>query len=168
MTHLESSGNQYIFVHRIDKESPFGNRTPLHMTALHWLESEATPHVVADRLHETLQSTRPITTRATREDMFGPDHDIPVMRLERTPELLGLHLALLGLAQNIKGKLDIRWVGEEKWNPHVTHTPEMRLYDGDEVCIRDIDFIIGRPDRSRELVATVVLDDDQMSRTTTR
>lgn len=150
--------DRYIFVHRIDTGSPFESRIPLHVTLLHWFESNAPVKKITEGAREVLQVTRPMTTYATEEDLFGPDLDIPVMRLARTQEMLDLHIALLGFVKNIKGTLlGAQWTGSDAWNPHVTHALETRLSVGDVVEIDSIDLIAGHADGSRTLIDTVRL-----------
>lgn len=148
---------EFIIVSRIDKKTPLDRHIPLHMTALPWFVSGLAPEHVVRELKVVGQSLRPVTTRATDEALFGPEQDIPVVRLERTPELLSLHLGLVALMRNVEGELDTRWVGADNWNPHVTHQPESRLHSGDIVQITDLDLITKRPDGMRELVARVEL-----------
>ena len=139
--------SELILVHLIEKRpmgSELGKIIPLHMTALHWFETALSPNEVAKIVQETLHTIGAMKVRTTTEDMFGPDKDVPVMRLERTPELLHLHVALVAAMQQVGAKFDERWTGEQNWNPHVTHKLGTRLYPDEEVFIRDID-LISRP-----------------------
>lgn len=154
-----SEAKEHIFVSRIDKSTPLTHSIPLHMTALHWFETDTDQDTIASGLREVAKVRQAITARAIAEDMFGPDKDVPVVRLERTPELLDLHLSLLALAKQVGGRLDERWVGVDKWNPHVTHQLERRLYIGDTVSLDDIDLITKRQDGMRQLVVRVAFGD---------
>ena len=145
--------HEYIIVHRIDKSTLLDEHIPLHMTALHWFVSDREQDEIISAFRSALRDTATVITHANREDMFGPEHDIPVTRLERTPELLSLHLALEAAFRHLGAKLEERWVGEKNWNPHVTHQPEGRLFSGDEVHITDLDLITKRANGMRELVA---------------
>ncbi len=148
---------EYIVVHRIDKDTPLDEHIPLHMTALHWFEFDQEPGVITEQLRQVAADQSPVTTYARHEDLFGPDNTIPVMRLERTPELLKLHTALEAAMRQVGVTFEERWVGEKNWNPHVTHQPEGRLQRGSEVTITDLDLIIKREDGMRELISRVAL-----------
>lgn len=148
---------EYIIVHRIDKTTPLDKHIPLHMTALHWFESDLSPEQLAAELEGVIRNQPAVLAYATREDMFGPNKDVPVMRLERTPELLNLHLTLVEMAHGCDAVLEERWTGENNWNPHVTHQPEGRLNSGDEVQIIDLELITKRDDGMRQSVAVVRL-----------
>lgn len=97
-----------------------------------------------------------MATYATEEALFGPEHDVPVVRLERTQGLLDVHLGLLALAEYLDARLDTRWVGEDKWNPHVTHQLEGRLQVGDKVRVDGLDLITKEDDGMRRLVTRVM------------
>lgn len=149
--------HEYIVVHQIDKITPLDEHIPLHMTALHWFES-STPQDTLVRQFDSLAKTlQPVKTYTTREDMFGPENDVPVMRLERSPELLDMHLALQGMARQTGAMLEERWVGEANWNPHVTHQPEGRLDVGSAIDAVDLDLIVKGRDGVRRLLSRVVL-----------
>ena len=150
---------RYIFVHRLDKTSPVNTKIPLHLTLLHWFKTEDTPDKLVTDLGKTAQNFEPIKTYATEEAVFGSDDNIPVMRLERTPGLLQLHLALIGLAKSCGAEFDERWVGEANWNPHVTHKSDKRLEVGDKVVIDEIDLIKRDPGGIRQIVTTVNLSE---------
>lgn len=42
--------HNYIFVHRIDKQTPLDYHIPLHMTTFHWFEAAAPPKEMTSRL----------------------------------------------------------------------------------------------------------------------
>ncbi len=149
--------SELIVVHRIDNITPLDRHIPLHMTALHWFETDAPDAKVAEQLEAFARQQAAVTTRATEEALFGPEHDVPVMRLERTQELLDMHFGLLALAKYLGARLDERWVGEGGWNPHVTHQSEERLQVGDTVEIDSLDLIVREDDGMRRLVTRVEL-----------
>ena len=162
MSERESGDNRnYILVHRIDSDARLDTHIPLHMTALHWFEMDvkAEEGLVRD-VQEFAQSQQVLHTRATEEAIFGPDNkgnDVPVMRLERTPELVRLHVGLIALVKSYGGLFDERWTGSELWNPHVTHQPEGRLQVGDEVEIDSLDLITKAGDGTCRLVTRTML-----------
>lgn len=137
--------SEFIFVHLIDKKpvgSGLGPSIPLHMTALRWFECDRPEQEIIDSAELALQSIGKIIARATEEDMFGSDKDVPVVRLDTTPGLLNLHDTLLQAMQGIEARMNERWTGKDEWNPHVSHKPAARLHPGDEVVIDDIDLIV--------------------------
>lgn len=136
--------SEYIFVNLIDKQtvgSDLGQSIPFHMTALHWFETERSAEDIINAADFALRSLSRVLVHITEEDKFGPDKDIPVMRLEKTPEILRLHCSLLETMEDLEVTLDKRWVGSSRWNPHVTIKPNRKLSVGDVVEIQDIDLI---------------------------
>lgn len=153
-----------IVVHQIDKETPLVRRIPLHMTLLHWFESNAPRDEMLDSLERFATNSQPVDTWATDADMFGHERNVHVMRIGLSEGLMGLHLGLLALADNAESQLDRGWVGAGKWSPHVTHQGDKRLFSGDRVKVDDLDFIAARPDGSRELIARIALGGTKIKR----
>jgi 2'-5' RNA ligase len=154
--------SEFIFANMLDKEpvgTDLGQSIPLHMTALHWFETDHAADKIISAAELSLSSIKRIFTRTTNDDLFGPSKDVPVMRLERTPELLQLHCTLLEAMEDLGVMLDRRWVGESNWNPHVTHKLNNRLKSNEEFEIRDIDLIT-RADTmgSRKIIHRYPLD----------
>lgn len=136
--------SEFIHVHLIDKKPVATNlekSIPLHMTILHWFESDHNSERIIDETHAALSFLGEIATKAMEEDLFGPNSDVPVMRLEKNPQLTELHTTLLQAMSNLGATFDSRWTGESRWNPHVTHKPDNRLNIGDEIDVDDIDLI---------------------------
>ena len=135
--------SEYIYVHLIDKRA-IGTSLksiPLHMTVLHWFETDQTREVVVSRAKAALNGLKKVTTHATHEDMFGAQRDIPVMRLERNIGLLNLHTALLGAMEDLGASFDRRWTGSNNYSQHVTHKLGGRLAAGEFVVVGDVDVI---------------------------
>lgn len=149
---------EYIFVHRIDNAAPVDQHIPFHMTALHWFAVDANVDDIVAAASRALSPFSVMDTRVTQEDKFGPQHDIPVARLQRTADMEKLHAALGQAMLSLGAKLDVRWVGADKWNPHVTHTDSERLSIGDTVRIDSLDLIAREShDGPRQLVKTFFL-----------
>lgn len=135
---------EFIHVHLIDKQpvgTNLGRHIPLHMTVLHWFESRCDIHEIVESTEIALNRLGPIVVSATKEDLFGPDNDVPVMRLERDSRLLQLHMNLKRGMEDLGAEFDTKWTGEARWNPHVSHKEDSRLLPGDQVRIDDIDLI---------------------------
>ena len=111
------------------------------MTILHWFESECEPHEIAEKTELALRAIGPVVVKATTEDLFGPNHDIPVTRLAKDPSLVQLHSNIKNAMEELGTVFDSRWTGETRWNLHVTHKPDNRLYSGNTVHVTDIDLI---------------------------
>jgi len=156
--------SEFIFVHLIDKRpvgTELGEHIPLHTTILHWFEVTKGAAEIIAKADATLQPIGRLATKATYEDLFGPDKDIPVMRLEKTPGLIDLHLALKAAMEGMGATFDERWTGSDKWNPHVTHKLDKRLQPSDVVEVGDIDLITRPdPDGSRRILHRFELSDD--------
>lgn len=149
--------SEYIFVHLINKQpvgANLGKSIPLHMTALHWFSTKALEDEISAAMKSLLTTIKPFSVTATNEALFGPDKDVAVAQLERTPEIVVLHVALLQAMQRLDAAFDDRWVGEEKWLPHVTHQKDARLHVGDICTVNDIDLIM----RSGESGDRIIID----------
>jgi len=155
--------SEYIFVHLIDdqpKVNDLGLEIPLHTTLLHWFETDRAPDEILSLARAALRGVAPVETIATHNDLFGPDNNVPVMRLKRTPELLNLHLLLLDSMVDSNTTFDQRWVGANNWNPHVTTKAGQKLYTGERVVVDSVSFIQRKqPDRHRIILGNVFLED---------
>ncbi len=119
----------------------FHGQLPLHCTLLHWFETNASNQDVADSIVSATQQLGSFTTTAILRDLFGPNNDIPVTRLERTPKLHKLHLTLMDVVlSELDGKVDTRWSGTV-WNPHVSDANSSQLTVGEEISIDTISII---------------------------
>jgi len=68
---------------------------------------------------EVTRATPPIRLESVGEDLYGPEHTVPVHIIRRTPELLSLHRRILLLAEEVGGHLESpEWAGEG-YSPHV-------------------------------------------------
>lgn len=135
---------EYIFVHSIDKRpvgSNVGLSIPLHMTLVPWFKTPMAPQYLISKVKPAIESLASVTTTTTHEDLFGPNIDIPVMRLQKTQTLVDLHQALLDIVINTGGQLDTKWTGPDKWQPHVTHKPDRRMLAGEKLSVDAIDLL---------------------------
>lgn len=136
--------SEFIFVHLIDKrpvDTTLGRHIPLHMTILHWFESDHEVEEIVERTNAAVSSLAPIAIKATVEDLFGPDNNITVMKLNKDPRLVELHTTLMNAMEELGTTFDGRWTGASNWNPHVTNKQYMRLQPDDTVLVNDIDLI---------------------------
>jgi hypothetical protein len=136
--------HRLIVVHSIDKEpvgANLGDSIPLHMTMLHWFVSGRQVQEIDGTIPKIASGIGSLTVAATQEDLFGPNRDVPVMRIERTQRLLGIHLLLADAMRDLGCKLEERWTGEANWNPHVTHKPGRQLQPGDTLTVDSLDLI---------------------------
>jgi hypothetical protein len=154
--------NEFIFVHLLDDQpvgSDLGLEIPMHTTLLHWFETERTPEEILNIARTVLRGIAPVETIVTYNDMFGPDKDIPVMRLKRSFEFLNLHLLLLESMIDANTTFDQRWVGVRNWNPYVTNKLYKKLSPGDRLEINSVSLIQKRrPDKHRIVLDNVILN----------
>jgi len=125
---------------------------PLHVTLVHWFSlGVANIDDVRGVCNSTIESSEYLTTIATERALFGPSHDIPVMRLHKTSELSRVHqrvvdgLGLVGV--RFLGRPE--WIGEG-WNPHVTDTSSDKLAVGGRVELDTVHLFenrIHQPDK---------------------
>jgi len=133
---------EYLFANFIEepKTDQISGSLPLHLTLLHWFETTHTPPEVSSAITPIITSLGVISTYASQEDLFGPNNDVPVVRLHRSPQLLELHLGLIAAVQPLGVCFDDRWIGS-KWNPHVTNTVHSKLNVGQPVEIGNVSIV---------------------------
>ena len=154
--------SEFIFVHLLDDRpvgADLGLTIPPHVTLLHWFETKHSPDEIFSAAEAALMNCKSVETYSTGADLFGSDKDIPVMRLERTPELLDLHLRLVDCLDGVGAVFDRTWVGATNWRPHVTNTQDRELPAGLDLLINNLSFIEKRqPDKHRIILGKLALD----------
>lgn len=156
--------NQFLFAYLINYKSRSGSndwqRMPLHLTLTPWLRTETTPSNLIGLTEVALSDTTKVKTKATTEDSFGINEDIKAMRVERTDQLLSLHLKLIEVADSIDANYSMRYCGEENWQPHVTHKGTRRLSNGAELVIDGVDLVQRLTYKQKALVGRIALADE--------
>jgi 2'-5' RNA ligase len=154
--------SEFIHVYLINKRpvgTNLGLQIPLHMTLLHWFKTNHSLYEVINKTKIALEPFKTTTLTGTKLDLFGADKNIPVTRIDKTPYILQIHLALKSAMEELNALFDERWTGTENWNPHVTHQANTRIAVADKIKVDDVDLIIRQNEKSdRSIIKRFSLD----------
>ena len=111
---------------------------PLHCTLVQYFLTEAHPREILERLRPVAKARKPIRLTALGPDMFGKKNDVPVYRIEKSKEIMGLHWAMLASLS----LLDVtpeepQWIGTG-YQPHVSNTEDRSFVMGNQTEVGTI------------------------------
>jgi len=121
-----------------------------------WFDT-AYPDSLTTILQNLAHTTRQIEVQIGEWDMFGPDHDVPVQRVEPNRALNHLHSNLLGVVQEHGSIHSVKFTGSN-YKPHITRQSMQTYEKGDLLIIDDfclIESSRGRKDREHKLKTIV-------------
>lgn len=136
------------------------NDWPLHITHIDTVEVPLSATEVKLLLERALSFITPIMTRASADEMFGPNKDILVTRLELTPELARLHNTIVSALEARQAKFKRPFLLKENYRPHVTVHSRERVKIGDVITVDSLSIIEKAPDGNsdiRRVSATIPL-----------
>lgn len=114
---------------------------PLHMTLVHWFESNAQPEELINTVQASIQAAQPLNLIVEHEAMFGENNTVRVNRVGRTPDLYEFHnklvdnLSLLNVRHTAP-----QWV-RTGWQPHVTHKGARHLAQGSKFTCNSVSIV---------------------------
>ena len=120
-----------FFVDIVEKGEtfPLGD-WPLHITLF--------PPILApylgrygEQLRSTVNAMSPFDVTVGEDDKFGPNKDLPVLRIAESPRLRALHGELVGALANLMHDPTYR----QPYNPHISKIPGMAIETGDIINI---------------------------------
>jgi 2'-5' RNA ligase len=92
---------------------------PLHATITPPIKETTYTPEVREATRECVHGFAPIEVETERADLFGPNYDLVVRRIIKTPELENFHKALISILEKY-GVIDMTYAGEN-YNPHITY-----------------------------------------------
>jgi|GEM_PF-2999943 len=103
---------------------------PLHITLFPPLQ---TPYLgrYGEDLRGAVDGLSPFDVTVGEDDEFGPDNDLPVLRIEESPRLRGLYGALVDTLANLIHDPTYR----QPYNPHISKKLGMTIQTGDTINI---------------------------------
>ncbi len=119
---------------------------PLHTTLVANFALDLSGSQLPNKLTTLFAQHQPLQTIATEDDYFGPERQVHVTRLMRTPELASLHNQTVALIRNCHGVFDEPHYLEDGYKPHVTVQADGRVHAGDPVRISTITLVDMFPD----------------------
>lgn len=131
---------------------------PLHLTHVDSLQIELPLEEIELKLQKLLANRKAFSVKALKDELYGPNKDIPVTVLELTPELTALHKAIMDMLEREGAVLKNPHFHGKGFEPHVSIYGPRRLPAGEEVLIKDISIGIKTgdgPEAIHQIVATI-------------
>lgn len=135
------------------------NDLPLHLSVIDSFETALELNALADKLAEFLAGQKAFTVKALRDELYGPEKDIPVTTLELTPELRLLHQSIVSLLLGAGATLRNPQFNGDNFTPHISMYGSKRVAIGDYVPIRDISLaakVSDAEDANRKVLANFI------------
>lgn len=146
--------NTYVIVSFLEENFPakFSARAwPLHVTIVRPFVCEKFPEEVLEELRSIAADHKAIPTVGVSKQLFGVEKNVPVVELEKTPELQALHERILS-----KPWVELVPPLFQEFRPHVSEQASGKVYVGTEVVVRSIS-LIQYSGINREVVGTFQL-----------
>jgi len=120
-----------FFVDIVQKGETFSHgEWPLHITLFPPLQTSYHGYY-GDKLRSVVTALYPFDVTVGEDDLFGPDHDIPVKRIEESPRLRVIHAALVRTIANLMHDPTYR----QPYNPHITLQSGATIETGETINI---------------------------------
>lgn len=130
---------------------------PLHVTVMTWFslpthQERAFDNALRNRMHDI----KPFEVTGAKQELFGPDSDVPVRLLGRVGMLGSLHNQILPVIERMSGEIipeNSDFVGDG-YRPHITDQPHGRFGEGETVLLDSMQLISGDTDGPRKVLET--------------
>ena len=136
---------KYVIVKMLENQaigSTFSSgRWPLHVTIIPNFEINWDFNRLKSEIEKTAGHHKQVVIAATEDDLFGPDKNIPVTRLELTPELAKIHTEIVKLLENNSAKFELPVILKQNYNPHATIQWNKRVSIGEVVSIDEFSIV---------------------------
>ncbi len=114
------------------------DNTPLHLTHVDSFNIDLDADTLAAKLSEQLTNISVFTVKATRDEMLGPNKDIPVTTLELNDQLAELHSLIMQALKDENAILKNPNFHNEGFHPHISIYGKRRVRVGEQILIKDI------------------------------
>jgi 2'-5' RNA ligase len=114
---------------------------PLHMTLAGVFAIEFDGATLSEKLSALLAHQAPFEVTAGTEDFFGPNKDIAVMTLQRTPELMALYNTIHNELITLNAIFNTPQYEDEGYIPHSTKQKHAIVTNGESVLIDSVSII---------------------------
>ncbi len=131
---------------------------PLHSTLVDVFAVDWNASTMGERLEASLASHTPATSVAMGDTFFGPDKQIRVVLLEKTPSLVRLHQDIITVLEQGGFKPNNPEFVRDGFLPHSTVQKHTRLRAGDSVvfdALTIIDFFPRDDPYQRKILKTI-------------
>lgn len=120
--------------------------TPLHVTLAGIFKIDKSGSELSAELAELLTGQPPVEIEASKRDMFGPDKDIPVMKIKKTPDLMALHQQIDEWLQHSGAVYNSPEYQGQGYLPHSTFQKSTSLSEGEKRILSSISLVDLYPD----------------------
>ena len=130
---------------------------PLHSTIAGVFAFDRQTH--GEDFYETIAEQDALTTYTTKRGHFGPNEDVPVMLIERTPELARLHQNIVDFVLSRQGIFKPPHYIGENYCPHIT-IPDNNVQPDVPIVFDALSLVDMSPNGDatmRQVLATIVL-----------
>lgn len=120
-----------FFVDIVQKGETFPRgEWPLHLTLFPPIQAPYRSYY-GDKLRSVVNVLSPFDITVGEDDMFGPDHDVPVKHIEEAPRLQVIHMALVRTLASLMHDPTYR----QPYNPHITVQSGAMIETGETIRI---------------------------------
>ncbi len=121
-------------------EFHFAN-SPLHITYGGVFATSKNGQELAEELSQVAASTPAFEVEAKEEALFGPDHNIPVMRVKKSPELMEFYSKIYNWLKEIGVVYNSPEYQGKGYEPHSTKQKSGSLKPGEKRIINSVSLI---------------------------
>lgn len=133
----------------VDEEYEFSSSSwPLHLTLADVFAIDWSEEVLKEKLVEIASTLKPVTSKATRDEYFGPNQDVHVVLVEKTNDLVSMHYHIVNLLKKGDIKFNNPQYSEEGFFPHSTVQKRAMVKPGDTVRVQNIALVDMFPDEN--------------------
>jgi 8-oxo-dGTP pyrophosphatase MutT (NUDIX family)/2'-5' RNA ligase len=137
---IDQNTHKYVVAHLLrpieDSSEYQTNNSPLHVTLLQIFSlPKKDVKKLVDKLNTVTNNLRPFSVFAEGSAMFGPNKDVPVITVKRTPQILDLHLKLIESIKTLNPGYIFPGFMKDNFSPHCTIEPNQQIKPGDKINI---------------------------------
>ena len=135
---------------------------PLHVTLAGVFSSDKNGQQLSKELETLLLGMQPVKIEADQKDMFGPNQDVSVMKVKKTPALMDLYGSVHKWLVDSKVVFNTPHYEGEGYLPHSTFQKMGALSEGEVRLINSVSLIDLYPDQDglqRKIFKTISLKD---------
>ncbi len=114
---------------------------PLHLTVLQWFNpSGVSQESIYKSVSEVSKKSQPFQFTVAGEAMFGPENDVRVNLVNKSPELKNLHLSFANIVEELGAIIESDYI-KDSYNPHISHTGKLQSNPGDKYILDSITIL---------------------------
>lgn len=114
---------------------------PLHVTLAGIFATNKSGHELADKMVEILLNQHPVKIEAYKKDMFGPNKDVAVMKIKKSPELMALYNSIFEWLERSGVKYNSPEYQGDGYLPHSTFQKSGSLKEGERRILHSVSLI---------------------------